>query len=232
MKKQKGFLTVVLSAVMLVNMTAVCASAEESLSPSDFGSLDRPVFEKSETTRTVSYSDTVVLGSNSCLVGTPEGITISYTAPSDSNNVFCLTQDYLQQHGLFERFYDNPLETALAFNKDGMHLNIYDASDNIDIYIYIDTAPWASLYPDSDNLTETEADYILSYLKEELLPASKQSIYGVVGSNYYFYLDNFDTGTAYLLGSKGGYEILVEMRVADESAATDALLLLEGLELA
>ena len=225
----KKLLIVLLAFAMLLCSCFAAVAEMPELSAADF-SVDFQIPGKADVTKDSSISDIVVINDNSYSVITPEGIVIDYTAPN--SNVFCLTQDYVHQYDLYSAFYDNSIETVANFIDSGMHFNIYDPVNEIDMYLYIGTSGWASIFPNTASLSDEEAAYILDYMETNLVDNVSASTYGYAGGNIYFYLDCSADGAAYLLTSINGYEILICYRAKNSDAALAGVALLDNLTMA
>ena len=173
----------------------------------------------------------MTLDEESVTVVTLEGLQISFTYPSEGN-IFVLTQDYLSQASLYMALYgNNAMEVANRFIENGMHLNIFDYDNSLDLYLYVESASWATLFPNSSALSTEEAEYLMAYMKENGFSIADQAMFGTVGGNAYFFFDcTSQNGMTILLTSVGGYSIWIRYNTASTSDVTRGLELLKTLK--
>ena len=181
------------------------------------------------TTKAVT-GDIVSINENSYNVILPCGMTFSYIAPG--SNVYALTQDLLKQSALYNQFYKSPKEQADKFISQGMHFNIYDSANDVDIYLYVFTSDIASLYANSNRLTVDEVEYIINYMFTDAgyFKDCSSADYGWVGGNVWMVGDARSTGNgAKLCAFVGGLEIFGYTNVKTDAQYNRMLELLENL---
>ena len=112
-------------------------TGEETRLPEDENVLDVPKYDEKDGdgSRASYVADQVEITNRTVAVLTGEGLGIAYRIPS--GGIYVLTQDYLQQADTYALIYNNPLGAAANFIQNGMHLNIYEPSTGVDIYLEI-----------------------------------------------------------------------------------------------
>lgn len=227
----KKWLTIL--RVSLVLFSARSVMAEEPAIMDDPTIAQAAAFEAKEDAaadRAASRSDVVEIDGNQYAVVTGENIGIAYEAPE---GVYVLTQDYVRQADLFDRFYNDPLSAASSFVENGMHMNIYDSENKVDIFIYISTADWASLYPDAADLDDDEVELLDAYFRRNGLDVAQDYTFGKAGNNCYFFYNCLDADQdVWMMTSVGGYQIRVVYDVKTMDQVVRGLELLEGLTIA
>ena len=212
----------------VINQDAAGEAVEGAAGVADgYEVIDAP---KSGMERAGGASDSVVINGNNYSVITPHGIEILYNVPS-GRNVFCLTQDYVAQHELYEAFYNSPIATVQNFIESDMHFNIFDADSGVDIYIYIGEANWAALYPNSTQMTASDADDLLELMRQGLsvFGSALDTQVGWLGGNVYFYANCYNNGAVHLLTAVNGYEVYVRYNANTNDAVDVGLDLLANL---
>lgn len=226
----KRILALALSLMLATTMLgSACAEQTE---PADDAALkaEQTLDEKQEeeTLRAASRSDVVEIDGNKYAVMTGENIGIAYEIMDD--NVYVLTQDYVRQAELYGKFYNDPLSAASKFVKNGMHLNIYDAANKVDVYIYVSTADWAMLYPDTEKLTEDSVALLKSYFRRNGLDNADTEVFGTAGNNHYFFYNCKSTdGMVYMYTSVGGYMVQIRYEAKTDEQVSRGLELLDDL---
>ncbi len=207
---KKFFLLIFIGFIFL--NSGLIAKAEEIILTDDPMLKSFPDFpEKDEEKMTksiTSVSDLVEISDEGYGILTREGLAIGYTLSDDF--VYVFTQDLVHQLDLYLTFYDNPIPVILSYVYNGVHLNIFDPTNQIDIYVIISEADWASLYPESNNLSESDVEKLLSFFSKNGFQNAKDSAYAKVGGNYWLIFDCSDTeGLVYMYTSVGGHQIQV-----------------------
>ena len=143
----KKLFSVFLAIMMLFSMSLAAAeeaalkplevSTEEAVELPDLSGITAPDYDAymEEDKGDISIKglvthDTVAISGSQYQVLTPTGILFTYTAPS---GVVALTQDYVQQATLFSSYYSNPLEVVSKWIDNGMHLNVYYSTNDVDV---------------------------------------------------------------------------------------------------
>lgn len=229
-KDMKKLLAVLL-ALVLCFACVPGAFAEEAALADDNSLMDPAVIvAKSEEAakKASTLSDMVEISENGYAVITGEGLGVAYVLPSDL--VYVLTQDYLHQADVYARFYEDPLSIASGFIQNGMHLNVYDPINDVDLYVYITPSDWAALYPNTDNLSDNDVEFLQAYFNRNGGSGARNTVYGGAGGNKWFFFDFSNTnGLVYLMGSVSGYQIKVEYSAKTDAQVSRGLELLEGL---
>ena len=184
---------------------------------------------KTGMTRAGRYDSVVIDGSEYSVI-TAENIEILYRQ-SKGNNAYCLTQDYVAQHELYEQFYSSPIATVQHFIETGMHFNIYDEESGVDIFLYIGEAAWAAAYPNVSRLDAEEALELLEAMNQswETFQSAADTQVGWLGGNVYFYANARRSGTVHLLTTVNGYEVYVRYEAKTGAEVNRGLALLEDL---
>ena len=201
---------VVFLLVAVVISMAVSGLAEKSVIT---GEKNMNAFsQKSEKAGTqaedATHIDMVEINGNQYAILTGGFLGIAYTAPSDY--VYVLTQDYLHQTELYEAFYSDPLEMALSFVDNEIHLNIYDAVSGTDIYLREIESELTQYFPDVDEMTEMEIQFVQEYFLSAGFTLEDDPAFKKVGGNQYFVFDCSDTEqTVYMYTFENGHMIYI-----------------------
>lgn len=225
----KRILTLVL-ALMLATLMLGCACAEQTEIADDAVLRAAPALDEKqeETVRALSRSDIVEIDGNQYAVVTSENIGIGYEVTE--SGVYVLTQDYVRQSDVYSKFYGDPLSAASNFVKNGMHMNIYDAVNDVDLYIYVSTADWAVFYPDSEKLTEDSIATLKAYFRRNGFSDADNEVFGTAGNNHYFFYDCRSTeGRVYMYTSVGGYMVHVQYKATTQDQVSRGLNLMDNL---
>lgn len=217
-------------ALMLATLMLSCACAEQTEIADDAALRAVPALDdkQEETVRALSRSDTVEIDGNQYAVVTSEGIGIGYEVTE--NGVYVLTQDYVRQSDVYSKFYSDPLSAASNFVKNGMHMNIYDAVNDVDLYIYVSTADWATFYPDSEKLTDDSIETLKAYFRRNGFSDADNEVFGTAGNNHYFFYDCHSTeGKVYMYTSVGGYMVRVQYKATTKEQVSRGLDLMDSL---
>lgn len=221
----KKFFALFLAALMCAFCCTAAFAEDAELAAGDFTKLEDPDSGKNSEMRAYTATDTVIISGNSYHVVTPEGISITYTAPNE--NVYCLTQDIASQFTLYSAFYSSPVNACSNFIEEGMHFNIYDLSTNIDIYLFVSSAQWASVFPNADALSDSEAGMVMDYLTQYAVSGAQNATMGTAGGNTYFYMEA--DNTVFLVTSVNGYQVYLCYEATSQNAALAGLSLLDNL---
>jgi len=188
----------------------------KEIDPDKITAPDRPknldAFAKNEIqagdmTKAVT-SDTVLINGDSYMVILKNGPTFTYSVPD--NGVYVFTQDLAQQSSLFNKFCKNPKETADSFISDGMHFDIYDDINNIDLYLFVYTSDLSNVFVDTNDMTVNEIEYVINYMftQDAYFAKCSSADYGWMGGNVWMLADGRSTGNGVLMCAfVGGLEI-------------------------
>ena len=220
----KRILSIIVALILALSLTV--GLAEEAAEKPDLSTIEVPDYksmkdepeEKVEDTHKSSITrDIVTINNGQYKVVTPEGIRFTYTATDSS---FALTQDLIQQADLFVAIYNDPMAVVSHWMENGTHLNIYDFQDKVDIYAHVVETGLAKLYPESTRLSQSDADYILSFMANSprYFQGASDTTCGWIGSNVWFLGDmrNVD-GTVTLVSFVGGKEIFAYGSVSSDA---------------
>ena len=96
-------------------------------------------------------------------VVTPEGITLTYTAPEGA---YALTQDLRAQKELFERYCTRPEAVVKRWIEDDIRLNIVEPSSATDIYVHLLSTELAARVATRERLSQEDVVALLAFMKE------------------------------------------------------------------
>ncbi len=242
----KKLFSVFLAIMMLFSMSLAAAeeaalkplevSTEEAVELPDLSGITAPDYDAymEEDKGDISIKglvthDTVAISGSQYQVLTPTGILFTYTAPS---GVVALTQDYVQQATLFSSYYSNPLEVVSKWIDNGMHLNVYYSTNDVDVFIYVFDTPMAQIFQNSNNMTQQEADYLFSYMQtdDEYIKGATSGTYGWLGGNVWFLGDMRATkGVVRLFSFVGGKEIYAYAKITSDTQYDNVIDMLDTL---
>ncbi|MBR3928579.1 MAG: hypothetical protein IKJ65_06195 [Clostridia bacterium] len=175
-----------------------------------------------------TQTDMVQINGNQYAILTSDFVGISYVSPS--NYVFVLTQDYLHQAEIFDAFYNDGLKAALNFIDQGIHLNVYDADTGLDIYVQVIESGLGEYFPDAENLSEAEIQYVHEYFRGAGFTDEETPTFKKVGGNHYFFFDLSDTDQrVYMYTMKGGKVICIQYNAVTAELVERGVELLESL---
>ncbi len=203
------FLIIVILMALIPIMTA---NAEEMVSPDSLplkSIPDLPEKSAEEMNRSISsVSDLVEISDEGFGILTGEGLAIGYTLTGDP--VYVFTQDMIHQFDLYCTFFENPIQTILSFVYNGVHLNVYDPGNKIDMFVKVSETEWAAEYPETAKLSESDQETLFAYFRKNGFDTAKDTAYAKIGGNYWLIFDCSDTdGLVYMFTSVAGHQIMV-----------------------
>ncbi len=205
-------------------------TGEETRLPEDENVLDVPKYDEKDGdgSRASYVADQVEITNRTVAVLTGEGLGIAYRIPS--GGIYVLTQDYLQQADTYALIYNNPLGAAANFIQNGMHLNIYEPSTGVDIYLEIFPSAVSSMFPDASRLTNSEIETVMMYFLRNGFDVADRAVFGSAGANQYFFFDctGYDN-MVYMYTMVGGYTVRIMYGATDSFMISRGLQLLDGL---
>lgn len=229
----KKYMSLVLAVLMALTVFPGAVAEDNQLADDPTLKTIAEAEEKQDeaTLRASSRGDLVEIDGNEYAVVTGENIGIGYTVKGE--DIYVFTQDYLHQAEQYEEFYKDPLAAASKFVKNGMHMNIYDAANDVDVYIYVSSAEWAMLYPDAEEMTDAETERMTEYFKRNGFDVADDTIVGKAGSNKYFFFNCCTSDNAvFMFTSVGGYEVHIQWKATTREQVSIGLNLLDNLVIA
>lgn len=114
-------------------------------------------------------------------VVTANGLKLEVTVPFGS---VCITQDILQQLSLYSSLYTNINSAYEYYISKGIHLNVYNMLTYQDINVSANDDPLAKLVGNMNSLSESDLQYILSYVTMNWYKGSEGKITEINGQVY------------------------------------------------
>lgn len=220
-------LSIVLLLITVFFMQICACAQEDGYEAAPSKAVGGGIILKDGRSGNYSRSDLVEIDGDRFAVLTAESIGIAYER--ENSGIYVLTQDYIRQAELFADFYDDPLNAVMEFVELGIHLNVYDNESGIDIYVSVYEMDWCSDYPNTEEITEDEAELMLMLMAYDFSDKVNSS-FRKIGNIHYFVFDECEASEhVFLYASVGGHLIRIDYATEEKWQVERGLELLENL---
>ncbi len=163
-------------------------------------------------------------------VVTAEGIKLTAEIPFGT---VCLTQDLLQQLDLYQALYSDIGRAVENYISKGEHMNIYNIFTGTDAFVSISAQSIAALVGDANNLTDSEAKYIVDYISRNWYSGTKGEVKTVNGTKYFVFDLYKEKGVIFYETFIGGQNLTVKFLLdnTEPSVKDDVTAIMSGLKI-